>query len=320
MIVAHWALTNGSGMGRVASELVAAECALGLDARLIDCADPNASCPEADVFVVHTHLNDAAVAARKPMVWFAHGTPEVMFHSGYEQGAVNGAYGHGDAWMMAQYWLQHCDATVTCWPRHQAIWRSLADKRTLVELVPMGVDTAFWEATGSQGRYAGTPSVFTAENCYEMKWPLDLFIAWPWVAAHLPAARLHAIYVPRDQHRWWFPLVNRNGASYKAYIGPHVFDASALRNAFKSTDAYVGLVRYGDLNRVSLEAAASGAKVISYRGNPYASYWVTEGDQRGLAEELIAILRGQVEPRPVPPIPTMQDMATAMRAVYERVM
>lgn len=319
MRVAHWSLKNGSGMGRTGAAMAEAETRAGLDSVLVDCTN-EAEWPigaNADVHVVHTHVPDDILHSGKPMVWVAHGTPEVMFHSGYEQGNVNGKYGHGDAWMMAQFWLQHCDATVTFWPRHHAIWQSLADKHTAVHCLPMGIDTAYWTPQPTRGQFAGAPAILTAENCYEIKWPLDLFVAWPWVVKDHHHARLHALYVPKDQHRWWFPLVNRNGASFNAFIGPHVFDPPELRNAFCSTAFYVNLVRYGDFNRIGLEAKATGAKVISYEGNPFADYWIHEGDQRRMAEELSAILAGTVTARETLPVPDVSETVAAMKAIYE---
>lgn len=321
MKVAHWALAVNSGMGRAAASICHAERAAGLESFLVDCQDASVAhqLDDADVHVIHTHAPDHVLYLNKPIVWVAHGTPEVMFHSGYEQGVVNGSYGHGDAWMLAQFYLQHADATVTFWPRHQHIWSSLSDKRTRVVCVPLGVEPELWSPQESRGRYAGSPAVLTAENCYEIKWPLDLFIAWPWVTATegLHGARLHALYIPKDQHRWWFPLVNRNGCSYHAHIGPQVFDNTQLRNAFCSCDFYIGLVRYGDFNRLTLEARACGIPVISYAGNPYANYWITEGDQRTIAEELREILLHRREPRAAEAPPTIADTAAAMRAVYE---
>jgi hypothetical protein len=99
-----------------------------------------------------------------------------------------------------------------------------------------------------------------------------------------------------------------------------VFDKEGLRNAFRSTDYTLGLVRYGDINHLSLQAAAAGAKTISYRGNPYASFWLTEGDQREMTQELLAILRGDVEPRAIPPIPDVSDTAKAMSRIYSEIL
>lgn len=323
MKVAHWVIGNNSGMNRVAESIQKAERVLGLDSVLInlDQKETFSQADDADIHVAHTHLDDKALYSGKPLIWVTHGTPEVMFHSSYEQGTVNGSYGHGDAWMLAQFWLQHCDTIVTFLPRHQAIWKSLSDKRTRVELVPMGIELDYWKPVTSLGKYVGKPSIFSAENCYEIKWPLDLFIAWPWVVVHpeLHLARIHVIYLPKDQWRWWFPLVNRNGTSFHAYLSGIVFNNDQLRNAFVSTDYYIGLARYGDRNRICLEATACGSKLISYRGNPYASYWITEGDQRVIAEELISILTGKTEPRAnvEKPIDVIET-AKAMKEIYEK--
>lgn len=300
MRIVHW-VEKGlrSGLGHTATHISQAERALGLDSILVDCNDeadwPNAD--GADVYVIHLFLPLKRIYDKTPKVWVAHGTPDVMWESGYFE-STKGQYGHSDGWMLAQWWLQHADVTVTFWPRHEAIWRSLSDKNTRIEGVPLGVDLDFWKPIPSGGKFVGEPSVFEAENCYSIKWPYDLFIAWNWVVqSGLPEAKLHAIYVPMDQHRQWFPLINRNGCSFHAYVSNQVFSHEELRNAFVSTDYYANLVRYSDHNYLGLQAAASGAKVISYKGNPYSSYWVEFGDQRILAQQLSAILRGEVEER-----------------------
>lgn len=315
MKVLHWTLGNVSGMSNVARSLVEAEKGLGLDSIFADFERSEDT--EADIHVIHTHCPDRVLRSGKPLIWVAHGTPEVMFHSGYEQGLVSGSYGHGDAWMLAQYWLQHCDVSVTFWERHHAIWKSLSDKRTRIECLPLGIDKTFWKPQVTQGKFAGNPSVFTGDNCYEIKWPLDLFIAWPWVTKEVHDARLHAIYVPKDQHRWWFPLVNRNGTSFHSYISAMVFEPPQLRNAFCSVDYHISLVKYGDFNRLTLESCASGAKIISYTGNPYADYWLTEGDQRNLAKQLVSIFKGEVQPRDKSVPPDISETVSSMKSIYE---
>jgi len=137
--------------------------------------------------------------------------------------------------------------------------------------------------------------------------------------AQVPAARLHLAYIPRDQHRWWFPWMHANGCAFKSYISGGALSWPDLRNAFQSTDYYLGLVRYGDFDRVCLEARAAGAKVISWAGNPYAHYWLHEGDQRDQARELAAILKGEIDPRDVKDVPHRKDMAEAMIEIYQRV-
>ena len=308
-------------MNTVARSLCDAEKALGLDSYLINTDEEEtfATAPKADVNVVHTHLSQEAIYSDTPVVWIAHGTPEVMFNSAYEQTIINGTYGHADAWMLTQFWLRRADAIVTFWPRHAEIWRTMVDRRTNVHLVPGGVDREFWKPIPTAGKFAGKPSVFTAENSYTIKWPYDLFIAWPWVMKHkdLHDAKLHAIYLPKDQHRFFFPLVNANGASFGGYISAHTFDQAGMRNAYCSTDFVCNLVRYGDFNTLTLEATSCGARVISYPGNPYATYWINEGDQRVMAEQLIDILTGKAAQRVPAAIPSVEATAKGMKQVYE---
>lgn len=325
MKVIHLTAYNASGMHAVASTLVQAECRLGVDSQLVNVQETVTEAwdkyLDADIYVAHTHFpNELRYRATKKfkLVFPIHGTIEYIFNSAVEDGQRG--YGHGDGWMLFQYWLQNADAIVTFWPRHQAIVQTMVDKNTKVNLVPLGVDKEFWAAGKSKGKFAGEPSVFTAENCHSIKWPFDLFIAWPWVYKEIPRASLHANYLPLDKHRWFFPLINRNGASYGSFVSPLTFPHDELRNVFKSVDYQIGLVQKGDYNRLGLEAGASeGCKTISYAGNVYSDYWIPEGDQRIIASELVKIFRGEVKPREKTPVPDSGEMAAEMIKVYEKI-
>jgi hypothetical protein len=319
MKIAHWTENIGSGMGRMAGEMAAGERLLGHDSNLYDPFKPVCDdARDAQIHVIHQHLPEEFHAERFRKVYVPHGTPEHVFQSSVEAG-LNTGYGASDPFMIAQYWLKAADAVVTFWPRQQAIWQDLCQRPKTVDLIPMGIDLDFWREGTSLGKFAGSPSLFSAENCHYIKWPLDLVVMWPWVVGEIPAARLHLGYLPRDQHRWWFPWMHANGCAFKGYVSGGAFAPPGLRNAFLSTDYYIGLVRYGDFNRICLEARAAGAKVISWAGNDYAHYWIREGDQREQARELIAILKGDLEPRKVPEVPDRMQMAKAMSAIYERI-
>jgi len=317
--IAHWTEHIGSGMSRVAEDMAAQERLFGLDSHVFSpFLAVGDDARQADIHVIHQHLPDEFHGERFRKVYVTHGTPEHVFQSSVEAG-LNIGYGASDPFMIAQYWLKAADAVITFWPRIQAIWQDLCQKPKQVDLVPMGIDLDFWRDGQSRGKYAGAPSVFSAENCHYIKWPLDLVIMWPWVVAQVPAARLHLAYIPRDQHRWWFPWMHANGCAFKSYISGGALSWPDLRNAFQSTDYYLGLVRYGDFDRVCLEARAAGAKVISWAGNDYAHYWLHEGDQRDQARELAAILKGEIDPRDVKDVPHRKDMAEAMIEIYQRV-
>lgn len=325
MKIRHWSFQNGSGLHRVAESMAAAETALGLDSQFVN-GDPVASASweetlDADIHVSHSHVPEQLRSKfTKPLrlVFVGHGTPEHVFEEAIHAGVGN-HYGHADGLMLLQYQLQNADAIVTFWPRHQAIYQLLSDKRTKVDCIPLGVDKAYWAGGVSRGKYAGQPSVWTGENQHRIKWILDLLFAWKSVYTALNEACIHAPYLPADMHRWLFPIANRTGFSYKAHMSPRMHSHEELRNVFKSIDFFIGLVRYGDFNRLSHEANAAGVPTISYAGNEYADYWITEGDHRVIAKELVAILKGDTPKRTKTAVPDVSDMAVAMQSIYERI-
>lgn len=324
MKVAHWTMASSSGMHRVASEVSEAEKVLGLDSVLVDIGSPAtwAAVEDADVHIAHTYFPSAMFKRfRKPrrIVSVFHGTPEHVFHeAAYE--ASRGGYGHGDPYMLMQHWLKEADARVTFWERHKWVYDRMIHKGARkADVVPLGVPTGFWRTGVTQGKFVGAPSVLSAESPNWFKWPLDLVTAWPDVMDQVGSVQLHLVGVWYELHRMLFPLMHQNGAAFGSYVTPSFYDHNWLRNAFKSCDFYCGLVRYGDHNHLSLQANAAGCRTISYAGNPYSDFWVTEGDQRVLARELVAILKGDVSPRQTAPVPDVADTAEAMRRIYEAI-
>lgn len=325
MKTVHWVAYKGSGMHNVAASISAAERDLGLDSHLVNIHEITTEqldeWADADIHVAHTHFpNEMRGRLTRPfrLVWVSHGTPEHVFHSALEE--KKKGYGHGDSWMLFQHWLSRAHARVTFWERHRAIMQTMVDTGTKVHCLPLGVNLEFWKKGNRRNPpFVGQPSLWTSENCHWIKTPLDLLLMWPWIYEAIPAACLHLNYLPNDQHRYFFPLVNRNGASYGAHISEFVFPHTELREIFKSVDFFIGLVRYGDHNHLSLQASAAGAKTISYSGNVYSDFWIPEGDQRVMAEALIRILQGRAEPREKTPVPDIRVTAEGMREVYESI-
>lgn len=301
-------------MFRVAESLAKAEKELGYDSVLADPFDESKWVLDADIHVSHTHI--PLKVKKKPTVWVAHGDPNHVFQSSIE----TVGYGQSDSWMLSQEQLRRAEACVTFFPRQWRVWQSLCQAGRKVDLVTLGIDKEFWKPVESRGKYNGTPSIFTCENQYTHKWPLDLWITWgQWILPEFPEAKLHCIYTPANIHRWVYPLVNSNGTHYGSYITGDVFQATELRNAFVSTDYHIGLVRSGDANKVSLEANACGAKTISYRDNPYSDFWIDEGDPFiYLVPQLLKIFRGETEPREKTPVPDIKVTAEGMTEIYKR--
>jgi hypothetical protein len=328
MKVVHWTLSNQSGLNRMATMISGAETSIGLDS-YVSYTDggeglslspavykvlPKEEAFDADVHVMHSFVPPEAKGKK---VFIAHGTPEHCFQIAVEQCKSN--YAGGDPLMLTYYCIDNMDVTVTFWPRHHQILQSFNPK-ALIETVPMGVDKTAWFKVENVGKSIGTPSVFTAENCHYIKWPLDIILAWPFVVKNHKGATLHLHYLPQDMHRFFYPLICKTGVSYKSFSSSNYFTPVGLRTSFSTIDYYLSLVRYGDFNTICLEAKASGCKVISYRGNPYTDYWLTEGDQRTMAEELLAIFRGDTKPRETTTVPDIKETAEAMLKIYERVL
>lgn len=326
MKVVHWAMNNGSGLNNVSTNMNLAEISLGIDSYVsytIQMANPipegvrvleEKDALEADVHVIHSHLPDKA---KGKTVFIAHGTPEHCFYTAIEQNKASG-FTAGDAMMLSMYRIGRCDAAVTFWPRHQWIWQSLNPKAN-VYCVPLGIDTDFWKPVSSKGKWVGNPSIFSCENSHSIKWPLDIILMFPLVMKESDAV-IHLHYMPMDQHRFWYPLMNANGTMYKSYTSGMYMDKENLRNAYVSVDYYINPVRYGDFNCITLEAKASGCRLISYAGNPYADYWLTEGDQRIMAEQVLDIINGKTEPRKDAESPASREtMAKEMIKIYEKI-
>lgn len=325
MKVRHWVATNTSGMHHVAVQCADAEHRLGLDSCIVDIAKADTwhECMDADIHVCHTDIPEnfrtQCVHPHKT-VFVVHGTPEHVFEGTIERFSQPG-YGHPDGWQLLKHWLRESDATVTFWERHASFYRSLMPKRArdTVHVVPLGVDRAFWAAGTSHGAYLGEPSVWTSENQARIKWMLDLIIAWPLVNKEIPQAYLHAHYIAGNLHRWFIDLANDNDCAFKAHLSAATYAHEQLRDMWRDLDFFLSPVRYGDHNNIFMQAAATGLiKTVSYTGNEYADFWIAEGDQRAMANALIPIFKGDVEPRADKlPVPDLADMGKAMLAVYE---
>jgi galactitol-specific phosphotransferase system IIB component/glycosyltransferase involved in cell wall biosynthesis len=318
MKLTHWTFFNGSGLANVAVDMAEADRQFGFDVTVCDTNNVETweKGMDADIHVVHSHIPDKlSFDKSKRIITVQHGAPEHIFQISVEQGAAGG-YGTGDSFSLAHFFLKRSNALVTFWPRQAEILETLTDRP--IFCIPMGIKKDFWTHQDIPPM-VGTPSIFTSENAHTCKWPLDMFLIWPRIVKEIPSARLHAINMPLNQQRWWWPLSYANNSNYSTYMSAMRLDAAGLRNYLSASNFYYSPVRYGDHNRMSLEAAACGTKVISYEGNEYAHYWVREGDQRRQVVDLLRILKGEAEERTPLPVPDIIDTAKAMLQVYKEI-
>lgn len=331
--VCHWTLTNGSGLHHLAEAMAEADRRLGLDAILVDVDQPQQWLQDgavlADVHVVHTRFPDIQRARVKNrtgkdpvLIFAAHGIPEhnIELAVGNFLAKDPEQFIPVDHWALTRHWLRVADAVVCFSPRQQAIYETMAQKGRTIDLIPLGVDRAFWAGGDAPDHLHGQPAIWMSENQARIKWALDILIAWPWVLRECPQAFLHAHYIPFDLQRFLVDLANSNGTSARANITARTFSHETLRSVWKACDFMLATTRYGDNTCLTMQAEAAGLRTISYPGNEYASYWMPEGDQRTLARELVRIFAGDVPMRAKLPVPDLLDMGRAMAGVYERLL
>lgn len=331
MKTAHWVTTNGSGMHHLAEACADAERRLGHEASLIDLSKPqtweSGPAVDADIHVNHTQFPEGQrqrirqVTGKAPKVVFvSHGIPEHTFELAVQEHLATDKYDTQDYWMLFRHLLRTSDALVVFTPRYQALFQTMAHRSQIIDLVPMGVDRAFWAGGVAADRPRGLPAVWMSENQHRIKWALDVFLAWPFVLQANPLAHLHAPSIPFDQHRFMVDLANSNGAAYGATISAKRYSHKQLRGFWKACDFNLATTRYGDNTLITMQAEAAGLRTISYNGNEHASFWIPEGDQRTMATELLKIFSGETPERAKTPVPDLLEMGRGMLAVYERVL
>jgi hypothetical protein len=328
----HWTKFNVSGLAHVAASCAEAERRLGHEAVLMNIDKPEewiaGPALDADIHVVHSafpeiqrHRIKAATGRFPKLVFVSHGIPEHVVELA-SNALLSDTYAPVDLWMNLRHWLKTADAFVVFTERQQAIYRTMVPRATTIDLVPLGVDLAFWaNGTPTTAHLDGSPAVWMSENQHRIKWALDVFEAWPFVLEQHPSAHIHAHYIPLDMHRVLVDLANTNGAAFAATISSRTFDHANLRDFWKGADFMLATTRYGDNTLLTMQAEAASLKTISYTGNQYASYWMPEGDQRVMADVLAKIFRGETEPRSDKlPVPDILDLGRGMVAIYERVL
>jgi len=114
-----------------------------------------------------------------------------------------------------------CDATVTWWPRHQTILKSLAIKITTVVPCPMGVDKTIFKPTESRGSFGNPFCVYRWElPLYQMAaWPVHVM---PWVIKEC-ATPLFMPIICHEISTGVMPLIMKNGTLYKSLSGQSSF-------------------------------------------------------------------------------------------------
>ena len=264
------------GLYETTRELVAAERAIGIDARMYDSRTDQRLHPggtedrgawfcdlawtkQADVLINHSGLgHELETRCTLPVVHVAHGRPLSSFLSEMNKQAPVYSYHYGKN-KDARY-----KCVVTFWPEHipylEVMWRD-----TPVHGVPPPVDLQFWTPTGPNGyKFHGMGSetnvVVTDANRDDVI-PFSVVNAFAVYANQHPLAKLH-IYTFQSDERGWPALLKSiqdrgNLGECKTWL------ASGLDHVYRSTSMLI--TPHKIYTRSIREAMACGCPVVSGR-------------------------------------------------------
>ena len=276
MKLAHVAICspNRCGLYETARELVAAERALGYDARLVD-PKPNRFHPgegdergalvagksfvdEADVIIDHSGCDGTTDDIDRPHILVAHGRPWHSFLSEKSGGAPIYSY-HARLNAGEKY-----RAVVTLWPEHVgALEVMFSDKP--VYCVPPTVDLERWKpapANYSFGGHAGVFNVVIADAWRDDMDPYHAVNAVALAARELPGLRLH-IYGRQGGERGWPALLQR--LKQDGALGECLGWVEGLHHVYRAADLLVTPHRI--LTRTVRESMACGLQSVVCDGH-----------------------------------------------------
>lgn len=277
MKLAHIAIvTPGKcGLYETVRETIAAERALGADARIYDpaptkfyptgqAADRGAALfqdkaflSEADVIVDHSGCDGTTDQLDKPHILVAHGRPRHSFNSEVNGGAPIYSY-HYRLNKTPKY-----KAVVTFWPEHVGHLRVMFPDKPVYAVNPP-TDLKHWTPTGPNGYNfhgkAGAFNVVCADSWRDDVDPFNAVCAFALAAREVPGMRLH-IYGKQGGEKGWPVLLKR--LADDGTLGEVCGWVSGLENVYRAAD--LGITPHTIYTRSIREPLACGCPVVSGR-------------------------------------------------------
>lgn len=277
MRLAHIAIATPRkcGLYETTRELVAAERALGVDARIVDPkpvpglypGDEDRGVPladmewatKADVIVSHSGHDGTPVAdTDQPIIHVAHGRPLHSWLGEHEGGTPVYSYN------LARAKMERYVACVTFWPEHAPIWQ-LAWGSKPVYTIPAPVDTTYWSPGPNEYDFAGKGGdfnvVMTDPWCRRDVVPFALIHAFALFRQQVPGAKLHLYAVDLKNLKGVRPLLAMLGDGVGVVQGW----AADLRPVYRAADML--LTPHGIATRSVREAMACGVQVLQLEGD-----------------------------------------------------
>ena len=292
MKVAHLTIIapHRTGLYGTARDLVAAERALGADARLVHPLKPKKGmvhgvpvdghqwAASADAWVNHSGFDGSLDPGSRPVIHILHGRP----YSSY----LLGLAGKGVIYDYIQNKAcdPHFKAFVTLWPDFLPYWRHLIPNGKLTAL-NAPVDLKEWSPDGPAG-YAfhgkkAPINVVIADRWREDMNPHAAIHAFGVYARTRPEARLH-IYAAPIKKKGFNSILRPLAA--RGNLGEVMGIVKGLAHVFRAADAVITPHRIA--TRIVREALACGTQVVMADGNPYTPYTADPFDIERFAEQI----------------------------------
>lgn len=271
---------NRCGLYETTRELVAAERAIGIDARMVDPnpsgntltlvpgsedrgapVDPASFVDECDVIVSHSGIAGELDRQDKPVIFMAHGRPASSFI--VERNGGTPVYSH--------YYRTKADprykAVVTFWPEHlpylKVMWGSVP-----VMAIPPSVDLEAWKPGPKVYDFhgkGGEINVVVSDPWRDDIDPFTVVNAFALFARQFRSAKLHVYGAPKERRGFdaLFKTLQDSGN-----LGEVCGWASGLVNVYRAADLVITPHRI--YTRTIREAIATGCQVVSGRDcDPY---------------------------------------------------
>lgn len=309
--VAHLAKVtpHRAGLYETARDIVEAERALGLDARLVDPETPKHGkergvpveghkwAQAADVWV--SHSGPMAMKVTKPTIHVLHGRPFSSFMLGLHgsqgvhklEGKLYPVLKSNMVFNLLREMAQddHYVKFVTLWSEFLPHWRHLLPADKLVA-APAPVDLKRWTPDGPSGYgfhgKAGTINVICADMWRIDANPYPVIVAFGIFAEKYPGAKLHLYGVPPVQrkgiHKAILPILQP--LADRAVLGEVEPLVSGLENVYRAADMLITPHRIA--TRTVREALACDCNVVMAAANGYTPFRADPAEPRAFADQM----------------------------------
>jgi len=282
MKIAHTAVVtpHRAGLYETTRDLVAAERALGLDARIIDPVNSGRQgedrgvpimgpgwLNECRIIVSHSGLSKAMLATDLPVIHVMHGRPHSSFL--LEQAGKIPVY----SYLAGAADNPRFAAFVTYWREFLPYFRLLLPVDKLHAITPP-VDLERWTPDGPGGYgfhgHKGAVNVVCAEVWRDDKDPFHIIHAFALFAEKHPGAKLHIYAAPQRGNAW---AVLRSRLKALGILGEVCDFVSGLENVYRAAD--VAITSQSMATRSVREPLACGCPVVMAPAQaPYTPYTV----------------------------------------------